>query len=132
MHNYLQKRQKSIKTSFYFNFWVDFLMGACSWVRIMTSFEGEGSKVIDKFNGFNFQLWKFKMEMVMAEKELWDIVEGSEQFPHSSTYPRVIQAYNRQEKKTFAIFALNLSDSQLSHIRSCKSPTKGGMLLCEL
>ena len=36
----------------------------------MVSFEGEGPKVADKFDGVIFYLWKFKMEMVMAEKEL--------------------------------------------------------------
>jgi hypothetical protein len=29
----------------------------------MASFEGENARVIDKFNGENFSLWKFKMEM---------------------------------------------------------------------
>ena len=36
----------------------------------MTSFEGERSKVIDKFDEVNVHLWKFKIEMVVAEKEL--------------------------------------------------------------
>ena len=90
----------------------------------MASFEIDYSKVVDKFEGVNFHLLEFKMEMVMAEKELWDIVEGSEQFPHSTTKPRIIQALNRREKKAFAIFALNLFDSQLSLIRSCKSPAE--------
>ena len=39
----------------------------------MASFEGEGPKVVDKFDGANFHLWKFKMKMMLAEKELWDI-----------------------------------------------------------
>ena len=67
-------------------------MGACSWVKIMASFEGDGSKVVDKFDGVNSHLCEFKIEMAMAEKELWDIVDGSEHFPHSTTDPRVIQA----------------------------------------
>lgn len=35
--------------------------------------------MVDKFDDMNFHLWKFKMEMVMAKKELWDIVNGSEE-----------------------------------------------------
>ena len=46
---------------------------------IMVSHGGEGSKVVDKFDGMNFHLWKFKMEMVMAKKELSEIVDGSEE-----------------------------------------------------
>ena len=64
------------------------------------------------------------MEMVFADKELWEIVEGSEEPPFSSTDPKVRIAYNRRDKKAFAILALNLSDSQLSHIRSCKTSTE--------
>ena len=88
-------------------------------IKAMASFEGEGPKVVDKFDGVNFHLWKFKMEMVIAEKELWEIVEGSEKAPSCDADARVKLAYTRREKKAFAILALNLSDSQLSHIRSC-------------
>ncbi len=98
----------------------------------MASYEGEGPKVVDKFDGVNFHLWKFKMEMVMAEKELWEIVDGSEEPPQSTMDPRVMQAYMRREKKAFAILALNLSDSQLAHIRSCKTPAEAWAKLCNI
>ena len=52
----------------------------------------------------------------MAEKELWEIVDGSEEPPHSTSDPRVMQAYMRKEKKAFAILALNLCDLQLAYI----------------
>jgi hypothetical protein len=39
----------------------------------MALFEGESTRVVDKFNGENFNLWKFKMEMVLASMDLWDI-----------------------------------------------------------
>ena len=35
----------------------------------MASSGGEGVRIIDKFNGENFGMWKFKMEMILAEKE---------------------------------------------------------------
>ena len=54
----------------------------------MASFESKGLKMVDKFNGVNFHLWKFKMEMVMAKKELWEIVDGSEEPPPSSSDPK--------------------------------------------
>ena len=84
----------------------------------MASFEGEGPKVVDKFDRVNFHLWKFKMEMVLAEKELWEIVEGSEGLPLFSMDPKVRIAYNCSEKKAFAILALNLSDLQLVAMES--------------
>ena len=98
----------------------------------MASYEGEGPKVVDKFDGVNFHLWKFKMEMVMVQKELWEIVDGSEEPPHSTSDPRVMQAYKRKEKKAFAILALNLSDLQLAHICSCKTAAEAWAKLCNI
>ena len=40
----------------------------------MATNEGDGVRVINKFNGDNFGLWKFKMQMILAEKDLWEIV----------------------------------------------------------
>jgi hypothetical protein len=70
---------------------------------IMASDEGEGPKVADKFDRMNVHLWKFKLEIQMAEKDLYEIVDGSEKPPHSSSDPHIMQAYMRREKKAFAI-----------------------------
>ena len=91
-------------------------VGARSSLKNMVSFESEGPKVIDKVDGVDFHLWKFKMKMVLAEKELWEIVEGSEEPPFSFTDPKVRIAYNWRDEKAFGILVLNLSDSQLCHI----------------
>ena len=36
----------------------------------MTSSDGEGLRLVDKFNGENFSLWKIKMEMILSAKDL--------------------------------------------------------------
>jgi len=33
--------------------------------------------MIAKFVGENFHLWKFKMQMLLEDKELWSIVSGT-------------------------------------------------------
>ena len=43
----------------------------------MASSEGDGHITLDKFGGDNFNLYKFKLEMVMSTKDLWEIVKGS-------------------------------------------------------
>ena len=96
------------------------------------AFKGEGPKVVDKFDGMNFHLWKFKMQMVLAEKELWEIVKGSEEPHFSSIGPKVRIAYNRFEKKAFAILALSLFDSQLYHVRSYKTSTEVWAKVCDI
>lgn len=40
----------------------------------MASLEGENAKVIDKFNGEYFNLWKSKLKMGLISMDLWDIV----------------------------------------------------------
>jgi hypothetical protein len=45
----------------------------------MTSFEIVSARIMDKFNTKKFNLWKFKIEMLLASMDLWDIVDGSEE-----------------------------------------------------
>ena len=70
--------------------------------------------------------------MVLAEKELWEIVEGSQKSPFSSRDPKVRIVYNWQEKKTFTILAFNLSHLQLSHIQLCKTLTEAWAKVCKI
>lgn len=57
--------------------------------RKMTSLKGEGIRVIDKFNGENFNIWKFKLDMNLAFVELWDIVDESKEVPCSNFNSKV-------------------------------------------
>ena len=56
--------------------------------------EGEGLRLIEKFNGENFSLWKFKMEMILVEKDLWEIVEGTKGPPSFDVDPKVKKTYD--------------------------------------
>jgi hypothetical protein len=98
----------------------------------MASFEGESARVIDKFNGENFNLWKFKMDMVLASMDLWEIVDGSKEAPPSNSDPKVIKEYQRRAKKAMSTIAINLVDSQLHHIKRCKGPVEAWNTLCNI
>ena len=98
----------------------------------MASNEGEGTRVIDKFNGDNFGLWKFKMEMILSEKDLWEIVEGTEKPPPSDAEDKLKKAYERRAKKAFSMIACNLVDRQLAHVRSCKGAAEAWRVLCNI
>jgi hypothetical protein len=50
----------------------------------MASNEHDGLISVDKFGGENFNLYKFKLEMAMSTKDLWEIVDGSELPPPST------------------------------------------------
>jgi hypothetical protein len=98
----------------------------------MASFEGENVRVIEKFNGENFNLWKFKMEMVLASMDLWEIVDEFEEAPLSNADPKVIKEYQRCAKKAMSTIGINLVDSQLHHIKRCKGPTEAWKTLCNI
>ena len=66
---------------------------------------------LEKFNGENFHLWKFKMQMLLEEKDLWDYVEKKV----------LAEADLKKDRKALAIISLSLADSQLMHVRKAKT-----------
>ena len=76
--------------------------------------------VVDKFNGENFSLFKFKMEMILDEKDLWDLVEGTKIAPLTGSDEKLILAFKKRERTTFRILCTHLVDAQLQHVKSCK------------
>ena len=98
----------------------------------MATYEGESARVIDKFKGENFNLWKFKMEMVLASMDLWEIVDDTEEPPSSNDDPKVKKDYERRVKKAMSVIGLNLVDNQLAHIKSCKGPAEAWRTLCNI
>ena len=79
--------------------------------------EGDGHITLDKFGSDNFNLYKFKLEMVMSTKDLWEIVKGSGLPPPSMTSDKVKNAYEQRCKKAFGIIATSLVDKELAHIK---------------
>jgi hypothetical protein len=85
---------------------------------------GELLRVLNKLNGANWVNWKFRMEMVLEEKDLWGVVIGEEEEPSSSATPVEKATYKKRQKKALTLIALGVEDSQLSHIRTCKTATE--------
>ena len=98
----------------------------------MASNGSESLTLVDKFNGENFSLWKFKMEMVLASKELWDIVDGSEEAPPSTADEKDQKAFDKRVKTAFAIIATNLVDKEMAHIKHCRGPAEAWKTLCNI
>ena len=64
------------------------------------------------------------MEMILPKKDLWEIVEGTEDAPPSSSDDKVKKAYERPVKKALSTIILNLVDRQVAHVRGIKSPVE--------
>ena len=80
------------------------------------------SQHIDKFDGTNFHLWKFKMQMVLEDKDIWGIVSGEEVEPAGEgTTEASVQKFRKRARKALATICLSISDSQLSLVRSANT-----------
>jgi hypothetical protein len=79
-------------------------------------YESESSKQLstsDKLHESNYGIWKLKMQMVLQMRDLWEMVDGEDNWSDS--------AWVKKSDKARAVIGLSLSDSQLSHIRDCKT-----------
>uniref|UniRef100_H3H9M9 CCHC-type domain-containing protein n=1 Tax=Phytophthora ramorum TaxID=164328 RepID=H3H9M9_PHYRM len=74
---------------------------------------------INKFNGTNFHAWKFKMQMVLEERELWEVTSGEVKLEHCTTTAGQA-TFKRKSRKALAIICLAMEDSQLPLVRSAK------------
>ena len=74
---------------------------------------------IEKFDGLNFHLWKFKMQVVLEDKDLWNIVNGTEVEPAGQGVTVAEQdRFRKRARKALATIYLSLVDSQLLMVRS--------------
>ncbi|KAG2956235.1 hypothetical protein PC120_g28745 [Phytophthora cactorum] len=73
---------------------------------------------INKFDGTNFHTWKFKMQMVLEERELWEVTSGEVKLEHCQT--AADQAlFRKKSRKALAIVCL--IERSLEHLMSeCK------------
>ena len=98
----------------------------------MTSFKSEASRIIDKFNEWKFKFWKFKIKMLLASIDFWDIMDGSKEPLASNADLKMLKEYQRCVKKAMSIIGLNLADNQLAHIKSCKRSTEAWKTFCKI
>ena len=78
---------------------------------------------ISKFNGSNYQLWKFQMRTVFVAHDLLNIVEGTEINPYPATNANAEQRSSWIKKDAKAMFFLSASMeyNQLEYLVTCLS-----------
>ena len=98
----------------------------------MASYEGESLKIVDKFRGDNFHVWKAKMELLLSTLDLWEIVDESEKAPGEEASSKVKKDYYKREKKALGTIAMNLDEANFMHIISCKRAAHAWKTLCNI
>ena len=71
---------------------------------------------IDKLNGSNYHAWKFKIQMVLIDKDIWDVIDGSEEEPMAESSVAASGAWNKKDKKALATICLSVTDSELVYV----------------
>jgi hypothetical protein len=84
---------------------------------------------MEKFDGANFHLWKFKMRMMLYKHGLWKFVDGSATLPSEEV---ASVDYNEKEMKAFALLCEHLMDAQLAHIQYCDNLKSAWEAFCGL
>lgn len=80
---------------------------------------GAGMFKIEKLSESNFHVWKQKVELILAFRELDDHIGDS-----ASASPREDPQYEtwvRSDAKARAVNGLTLSDEHLEHVRDCET-----------
>ena len=95
----------------------------------MASFQNEDTRIIDKFNEGKFNLWKFKIKLLLVPMDLWDSVDWSKKPSPSNADSKVLKEYQKLVKKAMSMIGLNVADNQLTHIKSCKKPVQAWKIL---
>jgi len=80
----------------------------------------EDTKIkIEKFQGDNYALWKFKMEMLLTEKELWACAT-EEGMPPAGDQHR--GNWDKKAQRARALICLSLANEQLGKVMKCTTP----------
>jgi len=78
---------------------------------------GSGSGIDKLSDSSHYPDWAMQMEALLEEKELWDIVTGTEPVPTTGPNSKAMKAYVQKGKVAKAKIILHLDKSQLPHAR---------------
>lgn len=88
---------------------------------------------ITKFDGNNFQLWKFQVRSVLVASGLLDVVNGTDIKPEGDTVTVGIgEAWNRRNAKAMYVISSSLEYSQLEYLITCDTAKDMWQKLCNI
>lgn len=82
-------------------------------------------------DGSNFQLWKYRVELILDLRGLWGIIDGTEALPDKTTLPDEHQEWLGRNKEARAQIALTLKDEPLNGILYTPMAKDAWRKLCE-
>ena len=129
IHSTFYKQILTLLRAFKPSWYIEWI-GACIWVAKWLYNEGDGHSTIDKFDGNNFNLSQFKLEMLMSTQDLSKIVENLELPLPSTTATRLRRRMSGECKKASAIISTSLVDK--AYIKGYNRPIEVWKSLCNI
>jgi hypothetical protein len=83
----------------------------------MSSFQMESLQVMEKFDGGNFHLWKFKMHMMLSKHGFWKFIDENATICNDENE---MANYNEKIINAFALLCEHVTNAQLAHIQYCE------------
>lgn len=74
---------------------------------------------IQKFNGSNFQLWKYQMDIIFRAEKLSDVINGTTGRPEETGEPQ--NQWDEKNSKAMLLISTSMEFDQLQVIMSCKT-----------
>ena len=101
-----------------------------------TSVSSAGSSslyTIDKLSSSNFTSWKFRMQMILIDRGLWEYVDGNPVAPvlDGTDAARLrLAEWKKKDNCALAQIALTVGNSELVHVKGAKSAAEAWKKIC--
>ena len=76
------------------------------------------TSLVEKLTDFNYSMWKFRMQMLLEDKDLWEIVEGTSTPPSDAEEAK---KYDKSQRKALLLIVTHVNDQQAAHLKKCKT-----------
>ena len=91
---------------------------------------------IDKLSSTNFSSWKFRMQMILMDRGLWEIVDGTLVIPplvaNDQTSQVKVADWKKKDNSARAQIGLTVGSNELVHIKSAKSSHDAWTKICNV
>ncbi|UYV79065.1 hypothetical protein LAZ67_17000981, partial [Cordylochernes scorpioides] len=77
--------------------------------------------MVNKFDGTNYQIWKYQIEIILRQQGLLDLVEGIDVKPEEESQK---VAWNKRNDKAMVIISTAIVFKQLEHLITCDTAQK--------
>jgi hypothetical protein len=92
---------------------------------------------IDKLNSTNFSSWKFRMQMILIDRGLWEYVDGSLPVPvlgvdaNEAARAKLVE-WKKKDNCAMAQISLTVGNTELTHVKGAKSSREAWLKLCSV